>query len=128
GIPHSRLAEELGEDCLVAVKEGEGFVTPEQTDKLQQFLDFMNNPLADTPPFPLPTILPDVLSRIDNSVYNSMKFHTPENLRESIGNNIIFQSGAFNINLNEMRDVTALGEAIVRELPNIVTRKLTPRP
>ncbi|MCM1468520.1 MAG: hypothetical protein NC086_10260, partial [Alistipes sp.] len=126
GSPHSTLAEELGEDCLVAVKEGEGFVPPKQVDEIKNILELINNSSANVPS--LSELYAETIRRIDNAVYNSVTLPTPEYIKDTIGNNIVFQSGAFNINLNEMRDVTALGEAIVRELPNIVTRKLNPRP
>ena len=119
-VPAAGLAKELGEDCLVAVKEGEGFIPPEQVDSIQSFLDQLAE--QSSKPYTMPP------SYIDTVIKAASGLSTVPNLsqKDALGNNIVFQSGAFNINLNEMRDVSALGEAIVRELPNIVTRKLNP--
>ena len=119
-VPAAGLAKELGEDCLVAVKEGEGFIPPEQVDSIQSFLDRLAE--QSSKPYTMPP------SYIDTVIKAASGLSTVPNLsqKDALGNNIVFQSGAFNINLNEMRDVSALGEAIVRELPNIVTRKLNP--
>ena len=119
-VPAAGLAEELGEDYLVAVKEGEGFIPPEQVDNIQRFLELLAEQSSK------PYAMPQAYFEAAMNAASGLKTGLNLSQRDTLANNIVFQSGAFNINLNEMRDVSALGEAIVRELPNIVTRKLNP--
>ena len=58
------------------------------------------------------SIIPDInIPQIDLSRL------TPSMSKDSLRGSVVFQKGAFNMTFNEMRDVSALGEAIVRESP-----------
>ena len=148
-VPAAGLAKELGEDCLVAVKEGEGFIPPEQVDSIRNFVDSLDEqsskpdamPQEDYWPAVPPVDIRDFMEKHPFNMYAALsprfaaafnpKTYQLPRLGPGVNNDIFntstvvnIQSGA--ITLNEMRDVSALGEAIVRELPNIVTRKLNP--
>lgn len=143
-VPAAGLAKELGEDCLVAVKEGEGFIPPEQVDSIQSFLELLDeqsskpDAMSQEDYWPAVTEVPDIRDFMEKMGQNvniipdinipqiDLSRLTPSMSKDSLRGSVVFQKGAFNMTFNEMRDVSALGEAIVRELPNIVTRKLNP--
>lgn len=129
GSHRSKIAKSLGEDHLVVAREGEGFVPPEQVKDVQDSVNAVNK-FADL------LIPAEPKFKFDNfdvgqTVMGSNLIKQPEldfsgvSNTTSQNNTINIESGA--IVLNEVTKPDVVGEAIIKELPNYVTRKLNQR-
>lgn len=129
GSHRSKIAKSLGEDHLVVAREGEGFVPPEQVKDVQDSVKAVNK-FADL------LIPAESKFKFDNfdveqTVMSSNLIKQPGldfsgvNNTTSQNNTIKIESGA--IVLNEVTKPDVVGEAIIKELPNYVTRKLNQR-
>lgn len=129
GSHRSKIAKSLGEDHLVVAREGEGFVPPEQVKDVQDSVKAVNK-FADLlipaePKFKFDnfdvgqTVMSSNLIKQPGLDFNGVSNTTSQN------NTIKIESGA--IVLNEVTKPDVVGEAIIKELPNYVTRKLNQR-
>lgn len=129
GSHRSKIAKSLGEDHLVVAREGEGFVPPEQVKDVQDSVKAVNK-FADLlipaePKFKFDnfdvgqTVMSSNLIKQLGLDFNGVSNTTSQN------NTIKIESGA--IVLNEVTKPDVVGEAIIKELPNYVTRKLNQR-
>lgn len=129
GSHRSKIAKSLGEDHLVVAREGEGFVPPEQVKDVQDSVRAVNK-FADLlipaePKFKFDnfdvgqTVMSSNLIKQPGLDFNGVSNTTSQN------NTIKIESGA--IVLNEVTKPDVVGEAIIKELPNYVTRKLNQR-
>ncbi|MGN0408170.1 MAG: hypothetical protein ACI4EJ_07915 [Bacteroides sp.] len=121
------LARRLGEDYLVAVREGEGFVPPEQVKQTQDSVIIVNR-LADmvSSGETLPLLIRNAIgSSSDRKIdFNIPKIQFPE-LAPAAQPATSIKFG--DINLYDVQEVNTLGEAIARRLPLVLTQKMHER-